>query len=309
MPKVKTQAAKRSLLRNVRRQRLNLITPLPSLITLINGLCGFTAIVFAARGSDILLGGFSAFAIACYMILIAMIADSLDGRIARISHNTTSFGGQLDSLCDIVSFGVAPAFVMLMLIKHQLEHLSLNQSLENYMSKFFWLAAAAYVCCTAIRLARFNVENEEDESAHMSFTGLPTPAAAGTIVSLVILHQETLPELADKHTMVYSVMDNGLIFTLPFVVIGIAVLMVSRIRYPHVINQYMKGKKPFAYLLISLAVVFLVIWFRQPALVIGFCGFSFSGFSTWLYKLIARSKQTSAICQENQLNPASATDS
>lgn len=307
MPKIRTQAAKRSLLHHVRKQRLNLITPLPSLITLINGLCGFTAIVFAARGEDILLGGFSAFAIAAYMILIAMIADSLDGRIARISHNTTSFGGQLDSLCDIVSFGVAPAFLMLMLIKHQLAHLQLNESLENYMSKFFWLAAAAYVCCTAIRLARFNVENEEDESAHMSFTGLPTPAAAGTIVSLVILHQETLPELANKGTMAYSFMDNGLIFTLPLIVIGVAVLMVSRIRYSHIINRYMKGKKPFAYLLISLAVVFLVIWFRQPALVIGFCGFTFSGFSTWLYKLAAHSKQRSAVCQETRLNTA--TDS
>jgi len=76
------------------------------------------------------------------------------------------------------------------------------------------------------------VEKEEDKSAHMSFVGLPTPAAAGVIVSLVILHQEILPSL------------NVIIYTLPFCALGTGVLMVSRIRYPHILNQYLRGKKP-----------------------------------------------------------------
>ena len=104
MTRLKTEAAKESLLRRVRKQRLKYVTVLPSLITILNGVCGFTAIIFASRG---------AFALAGYMVLVAMIADMLDGRLARMSKNTSSFGGQLDSLCDIISFGVAPAFLML----------------------------------------------------------------------------------------------------------------------------------------------------------------------------------------------------
>jgi CDP-diacylglycerol--serine O-phosphatidyltransferase len=290
MPKLRTQAAKRSLLRNVRKQRLNYITVLPSLITIINGLCGFTAIVFASKAAERFLGHFSAFSLAAYMVLLAMIADVLDGRVARISQNTSSFGGQLDSLCDVISFGAAPAFLMLMVTEHKLASTQLTPILANYLRRFFWLAAAAYVSCTAIRLARFNVENEEDESAHMSFMGLPAPAGAGVIVSLVIFHQEMLPELADKGTSTYLVMESALVFALPFVILGIALLMVSRIRYSHVLNQYFKGKKPFAYLMSSLLVVFLVVWFRQLALVIGFGSFAVSGLAGSLYRRLIRSK-------------------
>ncbi|MGD9110200.1 MAG: phosphatidylcholine/phosphatidylserine synthase [Phycisphaerales bacterium] len=290
MPKLRTQAAKNSLLSNVRKQRLNYITVLPSLITLINGLCGFTAIFLASKATERFLGDFSAFSLAAYMVLLAMIADVLDGRVARISQNTSSFGGQLDSLCDIISFGAAPAFLMLMVMEHKLASAQLTPIVANYLRRFFWLAAAAYVSCTAIRLARFNVENEEDESAHMSFMGLPAPAGAGVIVSLVILHQEMLPELADKGTSAYLVMENSLVFALPFVIIGTAFLMVSRIRYSHVLNQYFKGKKPFAYLMSSLLVVFLVVFVRQLALVVGFGSFAISGLAGSIYRRIVHSK-------------------
>ena len=283
MRKVRTQAVKRSLLRKVRRQRLNYITVLPSLITMINGLCGFTAIVLAGKGGEVMLGEFTAFAAAGYMILIAMIADVLDGRVARISNNTSSFGGQLDSLCDIISFGVAPAYLCLKILEYNLLGGDMNATLETYLQRFFWLAAAAYLSCTAIRLARFNVENEEDESAHTSFIGVPSPAAAGVLVSLIIFHQETVPELAEKGSAFYSVLDNTIIYTLPFVVFLMAYLMVCRIRYSHILNQYFKGRKPFAYLFASLFVIFLIIFFRQPALVIGFGGFAASGFVRWIY--------------------------
>jgi CDP-diacylglycerol--serine O-phosphatidyltransferase len=124
MTRLKTQAAKESLLRRVRRQRLKYITILPSLVTILNGICGFSAIVFASNGADIGINHFSYhritlpyFAMSGYMILLAMIADVLDGRLARMSKNTSSFGGQLDSLCDIISFGVAPAFLMLKVLE------------------------------------------------------------------------------------------------------------------------------------------------------------------------------------------------
>jgi CDP-diacylglycerol--serine O-phosphatidyltransferase len=268
---------KESLLRRVRRQRLKYITILPSLITILNGVCGFIAIIFASEGASLGIGQLSGFAMAGYMILLAMIADMLDGRLARMSQSTSSFGGQLDSLCDVISFGVAPAFLMLKVLERKLELSGFAG--EGLLERFVWLAAAAYISCAAIRLARFNVENEEDESAHMSFTGLPSPAAAGVIVSLIIFHQEELPEA------------DVIIYALPFLALGIAALMVSRIRYPHILNQYLKGKKPFAYLIRVLLLLGLIVWKRQAALVMIFCGFAAGSFLKWVYyKIIRRRK-------------------
>jgi CDP-diacylglycerol--serine O-phosphatidyltransferase len=287
MPRLRTQAAKDSLLRRVRKQRLNYITILPSLITILNGVCGFAAIVFASAGE---------FAKAGYLILLAMIADMLDGRVARMSRNTSSFGGQLDSICDIISFGVAPAFLTLEILQHYLKLVELNLP-----HRFIWLAAAAYISCAAIRLARFNVENEEDESAHMSFIGLPTPAAAGVTVSLVIFHQETLPELFKntQNSHAQLIFENAIIYTLPFLLLAAAILMVSRIRYPHVLNQYIKGKKPFAHLIRVLLVLGLIIWSRQTVLVLCFCGFAASGFVKWFYYKVIRKKTKLAAATNN----------
>jgi len=293
MPRLKTRAAKESLLRRVRRQRLKYITILPSLITILNGLCGFAAIVFAGKGAaaanELGYGQLALpyFAIAGYMILLAMIADMLDGRVARMSRSTSSFGGQLDSLCDIISFGVAPAFLTLKILEYKLA----GFTEVNFVQRFIWLAAAAYITCAAIRLARFNVENEEDESVHMSFIGLPTPAAAGVIVSLVIFHQETLPELSAKNGQAYLICENIIIYSLPFLLLGLAVLMVSRIRYPHILNQYIKGKKPFAHLIRALLFLALVIWNRQAALAVIFCGFAASGFVKWFYYKVIRKRE------------------
>ena len=268
LTRLRTEASKESFLRRMRRQRLKYITILPSLVTIINGACGFAAISFASQALVSESGQFSYhrltvpyFAMAGYMILLAMVADMLDGRLARMSQSTSSFGGQLDSLCDIISFGVAPAFLMLKIIEHKLNGLSdASPVLISFLERFFWLAAAVYMSCAAIRLARFNVENEEDESAHMSFVGLPTPAAAGVIVSLVIFHQETVPDILTHPGREWMagpigfLLDDVLLYSLPIIALGLAVLMVSRIRYSHVINQYIRGKKPFAHLIRAIAV-------------------------------------------------------
>jgi CDP-diacylglycerol--serine O-phosphatidyltransferase len=286
MPRLKTEAAKESLLRRVRKQRLKYVTVLPSLITILNGVCGFVAIIFASRG---------AFAMAGYMVLLAMIADMLDGRLARMNKSTSSFGGQLDSLCDIISFGVAPAFLMLeVLQEYKLAGFARpNVTFANFLQRFVWLAAAAYISCAAIRLARFNVENEEDESAHMSFIGLPTPAAAGVVVSLIIFHQEIIfPELSGGDTPAYlGFCESVIIYALPFLVLGVAVLMVSRIRYPHILNQYIKGKKPFTHLIWVLLGLGVVVWNIQVALALIFCGFAASSFVRWFYYKVIRKRE------------------
>jgi CDP-diacylglycerol--serine O-phosphatidyltransferase len=296
MRRFKTQVAKDSLLRRVRRQRLKYITVLPSLITILNGICGFAAIAFASKGAAAGINHFSYhklqlpyFAMSGYLILLAMLADMLDGRLARMSKSTSSFGGQLDSLCDIISFGVAPAFLMLKVLEYKLTGLAeQNPAFANFLLRFVWLVAAAYISCAAIRLARFNVENEEDESAHMSFMGLPTPAAAGVVVSMIIFHQETLLELAEENNHIYLICENVIMYALPFMALGVAVLMVSRIRYPHILNQYIRGKKPFAHFIRVLLFLGLIIWSRQAVLVLIFCGFAASGFAKWFYYKVLR---------------------
>jgi CDP-diacylglycerol--serine O-phosphatidyltransferase len=280
MPRLKNKSTKKNLLRRVRRPRLKHITILPSLVTIINGVCGFASIVFASKGTTFGLGEITYFSMSGYMVLLAMIADMLDGRLARMNQTTSSFGGQLDSLCDIISFGVAPAFLMLKVLEYKLSGFEgLNPTTETFLERFIWATAAGYISCAAIRLARFNVENEEDESAHMSFIGLPTPAAAGVIVSLVILHQVTLPSL------------NIIIYALPFSALGTAALMVSRIRYPHILNQYLRGKKPFLFLIrVLLLLAFIYLTSVEAAMVLIFCGFAASSFVKWFYYKVINKK-------------------
>ncbi|HPD45548.1 MAG TPA: CDP-alcohol phosphatidyltransferase family protein [Anaerohalosphaeraceae bacterium] len=279
------RARKRNLLRRVRRQRLKYITILPSLITLLNGICGFAAIVFASKGVEhmsVRQINLSYFAWSGYMIFFAMIADMLDGRVARISKTTSSFGGQLDSLCDAISFGVAPAFLMLKVLDHKLdETVGPEFTFEGFVYRFVWLAAAAYMACATIRLARFNVENEEDETAHMSFVGLPTPAAAGVLASLIVFYQDLLGKLGDAAWVDYT--ESVLVGALPFVAIGVAILMIGRIRYPHLVNLYLRGRKPMTHLFWAVVILGMIFLFTlQAALVISFCGFALAGFFRWV---------------------------
>jgi phosphatidylserine synthase len=124
----------------------------------------------------------------------------------------------------------------------------------------------------------------------MSFVGLPTPGAAGVVVSLIIFHQEIiLPELSGSETPAYlGFCESAIIYALPFLVLGVAVLMVSRLRYPHIINQYIKGKKPFTHLIRLLFLLFVIWWNWQAALVLIFCGFAASSFVKWFYYKIIR---------------------
>jgi CDP-diacylglycerol---serine O-phosphatidyltransferase len=282
MTRSKSKARRDRLLRRVRAQRVKYIAVLPSLITILNGVFGFIAIVFASRVTDTEQGvaGLSYFAMAGYMILLAMFADMLDGRLARMSQSTSGFGGQLDSLCDLISFGVAPAFIMLKTIEVRLG--SATPLSGNLFHRFVWLAALAYISCAAIRLARFNVENEEGEAAHMDFIGLPSPAAAGAVVSLVIFHQEIIQKLMPNL--------DALIYALPFLTLGLAILMVSRIPYPHVLNLYLRGKRPFSYLMRVLLFLGLVWWNMQTAIVLIFGVFAGSGLVRWLYAKVVHER-------------------
>ena len=120
---IKNDKNKRGLFRRARKHRLHSITILPSLVSIINSICGFFSINYAGRNE---------FGMAGFMIILAMIADAIDGRLARMSKHTSSFGGQLDSLCDTISFGFAPAFMLLKVLDIEVE-LPTLESIDFYL--------------------------------------------------------------------------------------------------------------------------------------------------------------------------------
>jgi CDP-diacylglycerol---serine O-phosphatidyltransferase len=249
---------------------------LPTLLTLGNGACGFAAITVAAHvGPD----GEHDLYVAALLIFLAMLFDVLDGSVARWAKQTSDFGGQLDSLCDAVSFGVAPAFLMLR-IQQSMTDPNSGQPLQevfSYPARLLWVIAALFALCALLRLARFNVETEEDDS-HDHFSGLPSPAAAATIASFPIALRE-LRERMETPSGAWHQVAEWVIpivhYSLPLITLAVAVLMVSRFRYAHVFNQLFRGHRGRLHLIqviFTAAIVFVV----REALPLIFCVFAFT---------------------------------
>jgi len=280
-----TKAQRRERRAERRRRRIVAsIAVLPSLLTLSNGLLGFAAIAVATRQETAFTTALSNQAIAVWLLVGAMLCDMLDGRVARMTHVTSDFGGQLDSMCDIISFGVAPAMVMLrtsVLTMHE----ALGVEAHRTFERAIWCCAAVYVACAVIRLARFNVENEPDESAHMDFKGLPSPGAAAGLLSLILLF-EHFRNKGDGGWMANSLLKadwfdgQWLLVTvcilLPAAAAVIGLLMVSQLPYAHLLNKYMRGKKPVGYLIKMMLLVLIVVVIPLVALTIATQIFVFS---------------------------------
>jgi CDP-diacylglycerol--serine O-phosphatidyltransferase len=254
------------------------IAVLPTLFTLGNLVCGFFAIVVLSRiekpismetdpaprlelkleaakeliGSDdpthnLMLCG--------ALILLAMLFDAIDGQVARITRGVTDFGGQLDSLCDLVSFGLAPAILLV----------KMCPQFTNLHSEAIWTVAALFACCAAMRLARFNVESDSDDD-HTSFAGLPTPAAAAAIASFAILSYSLRNEVAVVTHENFERYDWWMQRLLPLFAVTIAVLMVSRIPYPHPLTQFVRGQRSFAQLVAIVFALMAILIVRNYAI-------------------------------------------
>ena len=289
--RIRTRGPDRAEMLPHKKKRLKYIAVLPSFITLMNGVCGFIAIVFASQSPVVRWtlsflrrsSSLTTFALSGYMIFLAMIADMLDGRVARLTRTTSSFGGQLDSLSDAVSFGVAPAFLMMKITDFHLENLRVSSPrFSLLLGRGIFFTAIFYAMFAIVRLARFNVENEEDESAHMNFAGLPSPGAAGVVASLVVFHQQILHSISDQTSRAFGIFEMVTVCAFPVITLLAGILMVTRIRYPHVANQLFKGKKTLPVFLTICAVGLFSIWNIQLALVIGFCGFALFGVIRWI---------------------------
>ena len=246
----------RRLRRHGRRAYIRSVYFLPSMATLGNAICGFAAAYMAALGHH--------FSMAAYLIFAAMIFDALDGRLARIARHTTDFGGQLDSLSDVVSFGVAPAFTALLLMK------AAYPGLPPAVARLIWAISALYICCAALRLARFNVSNEHGEQHHFSFLGLPSPAAGGTIAAWIIMQQEVAHNAFEQGDSwgahIFNHVSSICLILLPLIVLLSGLLMVSQIRYPHLVNRYLRGRRSIGRLiLVLIGLLALVVYYQYVA--------------------------------------------
>ncbi len=203
---------------------------LPNALTLCGMFCGFFAIIQAVDGN---------YLIAAWAIVVANIFDGLDGWIARLTKTTTRFGVELDSLSDLVAFGVAPAVMMY------------KWALMPF-GRLGWAAAFLFAACGALRLARFNVQT--GTSSSKAFKGLPIPAAATVIASLVIFYYEFWQGLP----------ENNLFF--PLIIIVTSLLMVSTLKFHGLKEIDFREKKPFWLLILFVLILFFLLLHPQIAI-------------------------------------------
>lgn len=266
--------------RRLRHGRQRAFAVLPTVLTLSNAACGFGAITFAAKLGPIDTSpgvrDLQSLWISAFLIFLAMVFDALDGRAARWTKQSSEFGAQLDSLCDALSFGAAPAFLMLQFVRHFEDRFKVP---FEYHSRLLWVIAVLFVLCAILRLARFNVETGEEDS-HDHFSGLPSPAAAGAVASFPLAMFD-LVRLAEgeggtRGQQIAALLVQAVQITLPLITLALACLMVSRIRYVHIFNQVFSGRRSRRHLIqivFGAAVVFLLKELAVPVLL---CYFAFA---------------------------------
>jgi CDP-diacylglycerol---serine O-phosphatidyltransferase len=156
------------------------------------------------------------------------------------------------------------------------------------VSRLVWAIGALYMSCAAIRLARFNVSNEHGEQHHFSFLGLPSPGAGGAVAALVLMQQDMFEQafVWERWTTVGRIfwnLSHVCVWLLPAVVLVTGLLMVSGIRYPHVVNRYLRGKRSLQRLLVMLVLLLAIFVAHRYVLGIGCLAYALSGVLSWGY--------------------------
>lgn len=230
------------IMRNV---LIKLKMAIPSICTFGNLGCGFGAAIAVVNGR---------FDIAPWFIMVAMIFDAYDGKLARYLKATSKLGCELDSFCDLTTFGIAPALLVGGVI-------SKNYPITGWVLGFLFVAAAVY------RLARFNVMQSEGDE-HRDYTGLATTGAGGMVAALVILNGYLTGEF-----------DTGRIINwFPIITVILSLLMISRIRFPNSMDfADKKFRSPFYASLLSGTVV-VFAWLPQVVPTILFSSYIAAGF-------------------------------
>lgn len=244
---------------------------LPNLFTAGNLICGFLAILTIFEGMSSAGDQSMAFAhyrTATYYIFASCIFDLLDGRVARMAGQEGPFGREFDSIADVVSFGLAPALLLSKAVLFNLPYAGVG-----------WGIAILFLLCAALRLARFNCMASEPKKEGQSsdFVGLPVPMAAGAIVStmylVVYLHQNE------------RVVSMPLQWTLASAMVGVAILMMSRVIYPSFKHINFKKKTTVAAIGVSSLVIIALVSFPWVMPAVLFCCYLLYGLlRPWIAK-------------------------
>lgn len=241
------------------RRRMGVhIYVLPNLLTTGNMFSGFFAIVQSIYGN---------FLWAAYAIVAAAVFDLLDGRVARMTNSTSKFGMEYDSLSDLISFGMAPGLLLFL------------WALEPF-GRFGWLASFFYVACTALRLARFNVQTGVIEKAY--FQGLPSPMAGGIVASSVLAFSDLALDASRSWTLL------AMTFLLGFV-------MVSNFRYRSFKDLDLRHRLPFLYLVIGVFLFAVVAMRPEVMLFVLFLTYAILGALFGMLRLGRSAKPPQAI--------------
>jgi CDP-diacylglycerol--serine O-phosphatidyltransferase len=227
---------------------------LPNLMTTGNLFFGFFAVIQAIKGN---------FLWAAYAIVVAAVFDTLDGRLARLTRATSKFGAEYDSLCDLVSFGMAPGVLLYLWALSPFNRLG-------------WVACFLFVACGALRLARFNVQANVVEKNY--FQGLPIPMAAGIVASSVLAFQDL--ELEPQGNIGLLIMT-----------VLLAGVMVSNFRYRSFKDLDLKERLPFRYLLLGVGVLVVVALRPEVMLFVLFMGYATLGAVFGVFNLGKKARQ------------------
>jgi len=244
---------------------------LPSLFTCGNMAFGILSVIASIGGH---------FIPAAWFLIGALFCDIFDGRIARMTKTTSMFGMELDSLSDLVSFGIAPGIMMYMLVL-------------NTMGKIGIAIAVLYVLCCALRLARFNVLAHSGE-VHKHFVGLPTPASAGVIISFVLSYSLLVPEgYSLNFKTIHALM--GLMPTffkaMPIVIVVLSFLMVSNVPYLSFKKLKLSKIHTIELLAVLIVLIILIVIFPQNTIFIIFTIYAVSGLLIYVPSLIFRRRK------------------
>jgi CDP-diacylglycerol---serine O-phosphatidyltransferase len=255
---------------------------IPSLFTCGNMSCGVLSVIMSIGGH---------FIPAAWFLIGALVCDIFDGRIARMTNTTSMFGMELDSLSDLVSFGIAPGFMMYMLVLHT-------------MGKIGVAIAVLYVLCCALRLARFNVLAHTG-AVHKHFVGLPTPASAGVIISFVLSYSLLAPEgihLNSKTIPVLMEFMPTFFKIMPIVIVVLSFLMVSNIPYLSFKKIKLSKIHTIQLFAVLIVLIILIVIFPQNTIFIIFSIYALSGLIIYVPNLIfKRRKLPEKQAEENEL--------
>ncbi len=220
---------------------------LPNLMTAGNLACGFSAVVTIFAGMQDVAGGAKDFHLAIFLILGACFFDALDGRLARLRGQESMFGREFDSIADIVSFGIAPALLVMDIV------------LQSFDDRLGWTVAFIYLLCGAMRLARFNclsqaASENKDAPASRDFVGFPIPAAAGLIASLTMFMLWLNEGQKDLGPWRYLLLVLMLLLSF---------MMLSEFSYPSFKAMNWKAKKSLVWLFVAVLVLVCAVNFVE----------------------------------------------